>query len=182
MFITLKRSWDFFLIPDKNVTDGVHRRYIPTNVWPGRYEVERINNPYGYDNSPWLIIKNTKVGLSEKALRLWAGSRWGDLEVVVEDDTPQVETIKADIAKAEVVSRANFLSGKATYKTDLEHDLAVVNHHLRVANKEKKLPIKVYEHNFRLNSLVPLIQLINMSSDWKCSFGADQENGWLILE
>ena len=81
MFIVLKRDWE--------VHDGSQKEKGGT-ITAGRHEIERIDNPLGYD-APWLVLKGTKLGQAEGAWRQWSGPEWEDWEVVIEDG---VETKK----------------------------------------------------------------------------------------
>ncbi|MCX6713088.1 MAG: hypothetical protein NTY66_02690 [Candidatus Vogelbacteria bacterium] len=85
--MTLKRDWPAleFLGGDK-AKDVV----IPA----GRHEVERITNPLGYLDAPWLVLKGTMIGASEGSWRQWKNGvlnrddqsiDWGKWEVVIED-------------------------------------------------------------------------------------------------
>jgi hypothetical protein len=83
MFATLKRTWDLI--------DGETHKRVP--VKPGRYELDRIFNPFGHI-APWLVLKGTKIGQAEGAWRDWRNGMinndgkpidWGEFEIVIED-------------------------------------------------------------------------------------------------
>lgn len=38
---------------------------------PGRYEAERVENPYGYANAPWIVLKGTTIGRPVSSWRIW---------------------------------------------------------------------------------------------------------------
>ncbi|MDO8594857.1 MAG: hypothetical protein Q7R93_05110 [bacterium] len=88
MHLIVKRQWE--------VLDGSEPRTAPnrlTKIPPGRYEIERIPNPYGHE-APWLVLKGTKIGGTEGSWRQWENkpgkedtkpSDWGEFEVVIED-------------------------------------------------------------------------------------------------
>lgn len=90
LILTLKRPWS---VPDATSDDTV-TAIIPA----GSHEVERIPNPCGggrgrgHRNSPWLVLKGTKIGMAEGAWRQWENgavnekgepTNWGDSEVVI---------------------------------------------------------------------------------------------------
>lgn len=105
MFIVLKREWE--------VLDGAARGK-KVNIPPGRHEVERIPNPFGYPGT-WLVLKGTIIGQGEKAWRQWQNDGqpidnpghpnhgkvilWGDDEVVIEEAT------RRGFGPADLVSR-----------------------------------------------------------------------------
>ena len=49
-------------------------------VSPGRYEIERVANPFGYAGD-WLVLKGTKIGMVES----WWRSRENG-EITIEGD------------------------------------------------------------------------------------------------
>ncbi|MBI2482837.1 hypothetical protein HYV74_01505 [Candidatus Uhrbacteria bacterium] len=51
------------------IIDSTKRREDPcahVELAPGRYELEEIQNPYGFD-APWFVLKGTKRGMARKA-------------------------------------------------------------------------------------------------------------------
>jgi hypothetical protein len=42
-----------------------------TTLAAGSYEVERIDNPLGFAQAPWIVLKGTKTGCTEASLRNW---------------------------------------------------------------------------------------------------------------
>lgn len=73
MFLTLSIPWQFI-----DADHGFpHTRLVP----PGRYEVERITNPFGYTAEPWIVLKDTKIGGSESFWRWMAEKQWGDFQL-----------------------------------------------------------------------------------------------------
>ena len=70
MFATLKKDRE--MINGDNGEDTV--------VSAGRHEIERINNPLGHNNAPWLVLKGTRIGQAEKA---WRQSEDG--EIIIEE-------------------------------------------------------------------------------------------------
>ncbi len=63
MFITLRMKWI--------VIDGSTSNMRSVALPPGQYAIERIDNPYGFTNSPWLVLRGTKVGANEEYWRGW---------------------------------------------------------------------------------------------------------------
>ena len=62
------------LIDASNPDDKENRdRHV---LQPGEYEVERIPNPYGHENAPWIVLKGTKIGSTEGSIRQW----WNETE------------------------------------------------------------------------------------------------------
>jgi len=64
MTLVLKRPWDMF--------DALKMRDEQRVVLgAGEHEVERIENPLGFKNAPWIVLKGTKIGRTEASLRDW---------------------------------------------------------------------------------------------------------------
>lgn len=62
--MTLKRSWQAI-----DATGG--KRLSDIIIPIGKHEIERIPNPFGYKNAPWLVLKGTHIGAGEKSWRQW---------------------------------------------------------------------------------------------------------------
>ena len=62
IFITLSADIEVCNIKVRNGEEQMEGATIPT----GRYEMERIPNPFGCPN-PWLVLKGTKIGQAEVA-------------------------------------------------------------------------------------------------------------------
>lgn len=75
MFIVLRTSWEFM--------SGETRQKV--NVPEGRYEVDRIPHPRKTSDCFWLVLRGTKIGVSEGYLRDFCSPDYGELEVVIED-------------------------------------------------------------------------------------------------
>ena len=91
MTIVLKTEWPFI--------DGTTDGHTKVKVGPGGFEVERISNPYGH-NAAWLVLKGTKTGMAEGAMREWQNGKtvnnpnhpdhgkpvdWGDMEIIIKE-------------------------------------------------------------------------------------------------
>lgn len=96
MFIILKRDWR--ALDGSQTKESTGKEVV---IPAGRHEIERIPNPYGYDNAPWLVLKGTKHGMTEGSWREWVGEHlvtneahpdfgkkttYGEFEVVIEED------------------------------------------------------------------------------------------------
>jgi hypothetical protein len=77
MYMTLKREW-----PAVDGSKPIEENQ--TTISAGRYEIERIPQPYGYACS-WLVIKGTLIGAAEKSWRDYCDPKHGDSEVVIEE-------------------------------------------------------------------------------------------------
>lgn len=77
MNLVLKTGWD--------AIDGSSPNKSKVIITAGRHEVERIQNPFGHEDAPWLVLKGTKIGATEGFWRQWKGSEWNEYEVVIED-------------------------------------------------------------------------------------------------
>jgi hypothetical protein len=64
IFATLNRTWQ--------MPDGSQDKGQMVDVTPGRYELEEISNPYGYDAN-WLVLKGTMIGMTKRAWFDWVG-------------------------------------------------------------------------------------------------------------
>ena len=94
MLLVLKREWEAC-----NADEGP--KGTKTTIPPGRHEVERIPNPLGYPDAPWLVLVGTKIGATEGSWRQWKNGDgvnknpdspdygkpidWGDFEVIIEE-------------------------------------------------------------------------------------------------
>lgn len=67
------------------LTDASDKEQRSVAVPAGWHEVERINNPYGCEDDPWLVLKGTKTGISEAFLRRWSDPKVGDLQTVIKE-------------------------------------------------------------------------------------------------
>jgi len=91
--LVLKREW--------TLTDLNNDQAAATKIGPGRFEVERIPNPFGHQNADWLVLKGTKIGCAETYWRDWSPGQtldnpghanhdkvidWKDFEVVIEEE------------------------------------------------------------------------------------------------
>jgi hypothetical protein len=83
MYATLKRTWNL-------IEAGTGQRVL---IPPGRYELVRINNPFGHE-AKWLVIKGTKAGQTDCAWRQWTNGTlngegktidWGEFEIIIEN-------------------------------------------------------------------------------------------------
>ena len=82
MFATLGREWELL--------DGKTKHFA--KVAPGRYELEKIPNPFGHEAS-WLVLKGTMVGMTEEAWKQWRNGEgihgkpvdWGEFEIIIEE-------------------------------------------------------------------------------------------------
>ena len=74
--LIVKREWE---VIDAGSPTSAHLLTI------GTHEVERIQNPLGYPDSTWLVLKGTKIGAMEGSWRQWEGENWGDFQVIVEE-------------------------------------------------------------------------------------------------
>ena len=61
--MTLKRVWPAF--------DAKNNMTETTTIGIGKHEMERIPNPLGYKNAPWLVLKGTLIGATESSWRQW---------------------------------------------------------------------------------------------------------------
>lgn len=77
MLLILKRDWAV-----NDASKGEERK---TTIPSGQHEVERIDNPLGYPDAPWLVLKGTLIGATEGFWRQWDGPKWGEFEVTIED-------------------------------------------------------------------------------------------------
>jgi hypothetical protein len=93
MFLILKRDWEAI---DASAPREKSEALIPA----GRHEVERIQNPYGHLDAPWLVLKGTKIGATESSWRQWKNGElvdnpgnpnhgkpidWKEYEVIIEE-------------------------------------------------------------------------------------------------
>jgi hypothetical protein len=62
-------------------------------VHAGRHEVERVPNPFGHKEAPWLVLKGTLIGATEAFWRDWGSPDWGDNQIIVEDDPAPAPTL-----------------------------------------------------------------------------------------
>jgi len=51
----------------------------------GRHEIERVPNPDGKINTPWLVLKGTLIGASEPFWRSLEGRECDDREVIIQE-------------------------------------------------------------------------------------------------
>ncbi len=79
IFVTTRREWEVYERGD----DGKPKR---TLLDPGRYQLERIANPFGFD-APWFVLKGTQRGMAEGSWRQWADPGFEEFECVFEEDT-----------------------------------------------------------------------------------------------
>lgn len=77
MFLTLQIPW--------SCIDATHA--IPTEhvVAAGKYAVERIANPFGFTNHPWIVLRGTKIGAPEAFWLAWRHSSFGAFSVQLEE-------------------------------------------------------------------------------------------------
>ncbi|HTM69075.1 MAG TPA: hypothetical protein VL426_07345 [Candidatus Binatia bacterium] len=70
----------FATIPDDDrlLLDGATPERECVSVPPGRYELERVPNPYG-PGRPWLVLKGSRIGMVERGWHLSI-----PLEIVIE--------------------------------------------------------------------------------------------------
>ncbi len=66
-----------------DASTGVPRTHT---LLPGKYEVERIPNPFGYTTQPWIVLKGTKIGGSESFWRYMAKRSWGAFRISLDHD------------------------------------------------------------------------------------------------
>lgn len=78
MFLTLKRSWTV-----SEVDELGHQ--VPHTIPIGRHAIERIESPLGEKGVKWLVLKDTKIGAKEEFWRQWESFKWGDYQVVIEE-------------------------------------------------------------------------------------------------
>lgn len=92
MKMILKRDW--------LLTDASSGKAVNTTLPSGTHEVERIPNPFGSPNDPWLVLVGTKKGATEISLMKWENGKiidnpgspshgeltdWGEFEIIIED-------------------------------------------------------------------------------------------------
>lgn len=94
MKMILKREWD--------AIDASHPGHGKVTISPGTHEVERISNPFGYANAPWLVLVGTRIGATERSWRQWENRDdnlncnpdspeygkpidWGEFEIIILD-------------------------------------------------------------------------------------------------
>jgi hypothetical protein len=75
MFISLSIPWVFI-----DATPPMPRPHI---VAPGEYEIERIPNPLGYTDHPWLVLKGTMIGGTENFWQQWLDPHSGNFRIDV---------------------------------------------------------------------------------------------------
>ncbi|KKR29822.1 MAG: hypothetical protein UT61_C0021G0013 [Candidatus Woesebacteria bacterium GW2011_GWA1_39_8] len=51
---------------------------------PGRYELERVSNPYSTDSN-WLVLKGTKTGMSEEGWKKLFTEKAGNRQITLEE-------------------------------------------------------------------------------------------------
>ena len=91
MFATLFKNW--------KMLDGTDGKSEHVHIKAGRYEIEKIRCPVGYDCS-WLVFKGTKIGMAEGAWRQWKNGEildnpkhpnhgkpieWGEFQIIIEE-------------------------------------------------------------------------------------------------
>jgi hypothetical protein len=87
MQIILKRAWTILN------TSRILQNSI-ASIPAGTYEVNRISDPYlPARRGPWLVIKDTGIGMPEHWWRLWQntpGQDWHEYEIIIrQDDAPR---------------------------------------------------------------------------------------------
>ncbi len=60
--MTLKKDW-----PATDAKNNISA----TTISIGRHEMERIPNPLGHKDAPWLVLKGTLIGATEGSWRQW---------------------------------------------------------------------------------------------------------------
>lgn len=80
MFVTLFTTWNFW---DLDQPEGPTIPKI--EVAPGRYEVERVPNPWD-EQGEWIIIKGTRIGAREDFLRALSDELDPQLRILFEDE------------------------------------------------------------------------------------------------
>lgn len=92
MFAILKRDWEM-------IEASVDGKPVKAIIPAGRHELERIPNPCGYPDAPWLVLKGTKIGATEMSWRQWKNGEidnpghpnhgkpvdWDDFEIAIEE-------------------------------------------------------------------------------------------------
>lgn len=91
MHMVLKREW--------TATSADDGRAV--KIGPGRFEIERIPNPFGHKDADWLVLKGTKTGATKNYWLSWGPNQtlnnpgninhgkvidWEDFEVVIEEE------------------------------------------------------------------------------------------------
>ena len=64
MVFVLKRDWKMY-----DATKIQDEQEVVVKA--GNHEVELIDNPFGFKNAPWIVLKGTKIGRTEASLRDW---------------------------------------------------------------------------------------------------------------
>lgn len=77
IFLETKKIWGFL--------DGSEKGKV-VQMPPGRYEVERIPNPFGHENVDWLVLAGTRLGATELFWRGWENPEDPDLEVIITEE------------------------------------------------------------------------------------------------
>ena len=80
MILVLRESW-YALDGSKESMEEGRLVTIP----PGRHEVERIDNPSGDPDTPWIVLAGTFIGATEASWRRWEDPKWNDSQVTIED-------------------------------------------------------------------------------------------------
>lgn len=95
ILMVLKREWGAL---DASKTENGHP--TRTSIPAGEHEMERIPNPFGYENAPWLVLKGTQIGAAEGSWRQWENGvladrpghpnfgkpiDWGNWEVIIRE-------------------------------------------------------------------------------------------------
>lgn len=91
MFLTLRIPWR--LIDGSSLEPRIHV------VDAGRYEVERIPNPFGFTNHPWIVLKGTSIGGPEAFWADWRDDANGDFSVTLEDTAVTSEPMSLTLEK-----------------------------------------------------------------------------------
>lgn len=73
MRLTLRSPWQFI---DASTGEPAVRR-----IEPGEYNVDRVQNPFGFTDHPWIVIRGTTIGGPEKLWRDWTNSKDGEFHL-----------------------------------------------------------------------------------------------------
>lgn len=91
MFATTKRIWELI--------DASSGKPVAYKLPAGRHELERVPCPLGH-NCNWLVLKGTKIGMSENFWKDWKNGTiadvpghpnfgkpidWGEFEIIIDE-------------------------------------------------------------------------------------------------